>query len=95
MNDYKTFSEEVKSIMNETEIWKSADAVNHPSHYTKGGIECIDIIKVITGNYTKPFCGLLVGNIIKYIYRAPNKNGLEDLKKAQWYLNKLIDEWEE
>ena len=71
------------------------DMVNHPPHYNVGGIECIDIIKVITGNYNKPFCGCLVGNIVKYIYRAPFKNGLEDLKKARWYLDKLIETWEE
>lgn len=77
-----------------TKLIEEIDMVNHPSHYTTGGIECIDIIKVIAENYAKPFCGLLVGNIVKYIYRAPNKNGLEDLKKAQWYLNKLIEEWD-
>ncbi|MCQ2087660.1 MAG: DUF3310 domain-containing protein [Bacilli bacterium] len=95
MNDYKNFSKEVKTIMGESYISaEKPDMVNHPNHYTKGGIECIDIIRVIVSSYKNPFCAALVGNIIKYIYRAPNKNGLEDLKKAQWYLNRLIVEWE-
>lgn len=84
--------EGVRKLLNEYD--QPQDNVNRPAHYTTGGIECIDIIKVITGNYNNAFCGLLVGNIIKYIYRAPNKNGLEDLKKAEWYLHKLISEWE-
>lgn len=64
------------------------DKVNHPSHYTQGKYETIDIIEDITGEHFK---GYLVGNITKYISRFEHKNGIEDLKKSQWYLNKLID----
>ena len=65
------------------------DAVNHPSHYTTGGIECIDCIKSALG---ENFMGFLIGNVIKYAYRYRNKNGLEDLKKARWYLERAIKE---
>lgn len=67
------------------------DAVNHPSHYTAGGIECIDCIKSALG---ENFMGFLIGNVIKYAYRYRNKNGLEDLKKARWYLDRAIKEVE-
>jgi len=63
------------------------DNVNHPAHYTKGGIECIDAIKAAVGG---GFEGYLVGNIIKYLFRYRFKGGIEDLKKARWYLEKLI-----
>ena len=65
------------------------DVINHPSHYTQGGIECIDAINAaVTG--LNAFEGYCIGNIIKYIWRWKFKNGVEDLKKARWYLNKLI-----
>ena len=64
------------------------DNVNHPEHYKKNGIECIDIIQFILGETgAKFFC---LGNVIKYIFRYPKKNGVEDLKKALWYLDRLI-----
>ena len=59
------------------------DIVNHPNHYTQG-IECWDYITSHNMNY-------LQGNIIKYVTRYKHKNGLEDLKKAQAYINKLIE----
>lgn len=61
----------------------SNDNVNHPSHYTSGPFECIEL----TSRY--PFLG---GNAIKYVYRWQGKNGLEDLKKALWYLNRAKEE---
>ena len=64
------------------------DAV-HPNHYHKGGLECFDVIKAITGD---KYDGFLVGNIIKYIFRYRDKNGVEDCKKAAVYLDKLIKE---
>lgn len=72
---------------------KTNDKVNHPSHYTQGGIECIDAIKaaVIGLNGIEAVC---TGNILKYLWRWKFKNGLEDLKKARWYLDKLINEIE-
>lgn len=63
------------------------DPVN-PSHYKNGKM---DAITVMQNTLTEEeFKGFLKGLIIKYIYRADNKNGIEDYKKAQWYLNKLI-----
>ena len=61
----------------------------NPSHY-KGEIECIEAIKASMSK--ENFKGYLRGNIMKYIWRFERKGGNEDLKKAQWYLNKLIDE---
>ena len=64
------------------------DNVNHPSHYA-GAIECIDAIKVATKNLDG-FEGVCTGNAIKYLWRWKKKNGVEDLKKAAWYINRLI-----
>lgn len=67
------------------------DNINHPDHYkTENGLETIDVIEAFTeglqgGEATN------TGNILKYMCRWKKKNGLEDLKKAQWYLNRLIN----
>lgn len=70
------------------------DVVNHPKHYTQGKFECIEVIEEITKQCDK-FEAYLIGTILKYLWRWKNKNGLEDLKKARWYLNKLIEKVEE
>ena len=63
--------------------------VNHPSHYNKGNIECIDAMVSAYGKDTvSDFC---ICNAFKYIWRYKYKNGIEDLKKAQWYLNKVVE----
>lgn len=65
--------------------------VDHPRHYTQGGIECIDAIKAaVTGK--PPYEAWLVGQVIKYVWRYDVKNGLEDLQKARFYLDRLIGE---
>lgn len=74
-------------------IGQDVDVVNHPSHYTKGNIECIDAIDSATTGKSG-IEAVCVANIIKYLWRYEEKNGLEDVKKAQWYLNKLISEME-
>lgn len=66
------------------------DKVNHPKHYNSTSIETIDLIKGAMSQYQ--FHGYLQGNIIKYICRYREKNGLEDLEKSRWYLNKLIED---
>lgn len=66
-----------------------ADNVNNPSHYNKGGIECIEAIKASMTH--EAFCGYLKGNVQKYMWRYEVKGGVESLQKAQWYLNKLIE----
>ena len=72
----------------EQETMKS-DNVNHPGHYTRGGIECI---KAIEASMThEEFQGYCKGNVMKYIWRFREKNGLEDLKKAQVYLGWMIE----
>ena len=78
---YAIGSDAVKELYN--------DPVNHPSHYTQGGIECIDAIEAAcTGLDGQE--GYLVGQVIKYIWRWKHKNGLQDLEKAKWYLERLI-----
>lgn len=74
-------------------IWQEVDVINHPSHYTKGRIECIDAIDSATTGKSG-IEAVCVANIIKYLYRYEEKNGLEDVKKAKWYINKLISELE-
>jgi hypothetical protein len=69
----------------------SFDSVNKPAHYNQSGIECIEAIEASMSN--EQFCGYLKGNIQKYIWRFESKNKIEDLKKAQWYLNKLIEKY--
>ena len=64
------------------------DMVNKPPHYNNGDIETIDAIQSALGD---GFEFYLQGNILKYVWRYRHKNNVEDLKKAQWYLNKLID----
>lgn len=66
------------------------DSVNHPSHYADTKIETIDYIVDKLSN--EAFEGYCVGNILKYVSRYKKKNGVEDLKKAEWYLKKLIEE---
>lgn len=73
------------------------DAVVHPSHYTSGGIECIDAMKAMLTGYeqekihTKFYWHFLAGQVLKYLWRWPLKERpLQDLKKARWYLDRLI-----
>ena len=69
---------------------KQCDAVKHPSHYTQGGIECIDAIREALG--PTGFVDYCIGNAIKYSWRWKHKGGLQDLQKASVYLNWAIDE---
>lgn len=64
------------------------DNVNNPSHYADSAIECIDAMQAMLT--PEQFIGYLRGNIFKYQWRYEKKNGVEDLKKSQWYLDKLI-----
>jgi hypothetical protein len=69
----------------------SKDNVNSPSHYTQAGIECIDAITAAVSGKTG-IEAVCVANVIKYLWRYEMKNGVEDVKKAQWYLNRLVSE---
>lgn len=67
------------------------DMVEHPPHYTHGEVECIDAIKSALGN--DGFRSYLKGQIIKYLWRADHKGSkVQDLKKAEFYLTRLIEE---
>lgn len=76
---------------------KPDNPVDHPSHYTSGGIECIDAMKAMLAGYeqeqitTKYYWHFLAGQVLKYLWRWPLKERpLQDLKKARWYLDRLI-----
>ena len=71
----------------------NADMVNHPSHYTQGGIECIEALKAATVSKTG-IEAVCTANAIKYLWRYEEKNGVEDVKKARWYIDRLIKELE-
>lgn len=71
------------------EVDTTNNAVQHPSHYTHGGIECIEAIKA--SMTADGFCDYCKGNIIKYIWRWRDKGGVEDLRKASVYLDWLIN----
>jgi hypothetical protein len=68
-------------------VTQKHDNVNHPQHYVShpSGVECITITE---------HCSFTVGNAIKYLWRADLKNGVEDLKKAAWYINREIEKRE-
>lgn len=71
---------------------KVNDNVNHPNHYQiLENVEAIDVIKAILGDGFNDYC---YGNVLKYVLRAKKKNGVEDLKKANVYLDWMIKELE-
>ncbi|EAE1298288.1 DUF3310 domain-containing protein [Listeria monocytogenes] len=78
--DEVVYSKSSKTLTND-------DCINSPSHYTAGGIETLGYIKAKVKDYPS----YAVGNILKYVSRYEHKNGIEDLKKAQFYLNDLIE----
>ena len=69
------------------------DPVNHPDHYTQGGVECIEALKAATVGL-EGIEAVCTANAIKYLWRWKQKNGAEDLRKAVWYINRLIGETE-
>lgn len=71
-----------------TRVQGGFDPVNKPSHYNQEGIEAIKYIK----QQVPDFSSYLEGNLLKYIHRWKYKNGVEDLQKAQWYLDRLLEE---
>ena len=65
---------------------KTSNMVNHPSHYKGNKFECIDVmLDTFSKEEVEAFCKL---NAFKYLYRANKKNGMEDMKKAEWYIKK-------
>ena len=84
-NLYKEMSDALESDRDDED-----DMVNSPAHYNFAGVECIDAIRAATGE--EGFSYYLQGNIMKYLWRYKYKNGVEDLRKAQWYLSVLIED---
>ena len=84
--DYMRMMAEKEKAMEEK------DMVNSPLHYNKAGIETIDALEAML---VDGFDFYLQGNIVKYLWRFRYKNGVEDLRKAQWYLNKLIEVYDD
>ena len=68
------------------------DMVNHPAHYTAGNVECIDALESMSVGYRDTVQAALAWQVVKYIWRSPLKGKpMEDLQKAQFYLNRLIE----
>ena len=90
MTSYMNIMKEIEeSEQAGKEAYSGYDMVDKPFHYNQAGIECIEAIRAATGTCFEQY---LQGNIIKYVWRYRYKGKLQDLKKAQWYLEKLIDE---
>lgn len=70
-----------------------SDNVNHPEHYTAGGVECIDALAAATVGLDG-IEAVCTANAIKYLWRWKRKNGAEDIRKAMWYLGRLLGELE-
>ena len=67
---------------------ETRDVVNHPTHYETGKFECIEVMEEALGkDVVIDFC---LANAFKYLYRSKRKNGIEDIKRAQWYINRYI-----
>jgi hypothetical protein len=92
MNEVKERENSLGELLRQ-KLQGKVDNVNSPKHYTTGGIETIDYIKAKLGHEgTINYC---MGNVMKYTSRWQEKNGKEDLKKAQWYLNYAINMMEQ
>ena len=76
-------------LLRQEDMVMEYDNVNHPAHYNTGKYESIDVMVETQGvDAVKNFC---ICNAFKYIYRHRFKNGVEDIKKAIWYLNKYVE----
>lgn len=93
--DYAVIAERRKvdslqSRVNDANLQQGFDTVQHPAHYNQSGIECIDAIAA--SMTPAEFQAYLKGNVQKYLWRYQHKNGVEDCRKAQWYLDRLVKE---
>jgi len=86
--------ESLKIIADGMGIDFKKDLVNHPPHYNKGKVECIDAIESAVSDL-HGIEAVCTANAIKYLYRWKAKDGVESLKKARWYLDRLINTLEE
>ena len=87
-NEYR----KMKQAQEQSDHKQTMDMVNNPPHYNKAGIETIQAIKAMLGEGFKYY---LQGNIMKYIWRYEYKDCVQDLEKAQLYLNELIEDRQE
>lgn len=92
--DFDEWSDDKLAIAYDHVYKNSPDMVNHPKHYTQGGIECIDALKAATVG-KRGIEAVCVANVIKYLWRFEEKNGIEDVRKAKWYIERLLKELEE
>ena len=93
--DYENENKYTKAAKNLRAVFGNKQSnVNHPSHYNKGKIEVIEIMEELPSEYGVK-TAICLGNVIKYVFRAPFKNGVEDLRKAKWYLERAIKNYEE
>ena len=94
MCDFYEWSDDKLAMAYDHVYKNSPDMVNHPKHYTQGGIECIDALKAATVG-KRGIEAVCVANVIKYLWRYEEKNGIEDVRKAKWYIERLLMELEE
>lgn len=92
---YRNYKKAHKELQELTEtpivaVEKSVKDNINPNHYTYGKYECIDVLEDVLKD-CKGVDAFCIGNAIKYLWRYNHKNGLEDLKKARWYLNRIIN----
>ena len=87
--EWDVVSKPIGDILTPADFEPNPDMVNRPHHYNKGKIEAIEAIR--ESMEPEQFKGYLKGNILKYVWRYEYKNGIEDLRKAEWYLKKLIE----
>lgn len=92
--DFDEWSDDKLAIAYDHVYKNSPDMVNHPKHYTQGGIECIDALKAATVG-KRGIEAVCVANVIKYLWRYEEKNSIEDVRKAKWYIERLLMELEE
>ena len=86
---YKPIDPEEKDWIFGHDNKEPEDVVNHPSHYETGKFECFDVMREAFGDEAvKNFC---ICNAFKYLYRHKRKNGVEDIRKAKWYIDKFLE----
>lgn len=95
LNKQAVLESMVGTVGTDAKLRSGIDPVNQPAHYTRGKIETIDCIESVVDGYAR-LSAVCAGNVVKYVARAPFKGKpLEDLKKAAWYLDRLIRAVEE
>ena len=101
-NDFELWSKQIEdktermglnNQSNDLQQRKRKDMVNSPSHYNFGDIEVVDFIDQVTKHYNSDVA-YHIGNAIKYISRAPHKNGKEDVAKAKWSIERTFENWD-